>query len=78
VRQHHPVAAFCSQLTVLPLLLLLLLPQDSFCVHTAFNGDAEQHLFGVFDGHGDCGTLCSQFARDKVCFLTMRGGGRIV
>eukprot|EP00878_Enallax_costatus_P011720 GHUV01012235.1.p2 GENE.GHUV01012235.1~~GHUV01012235.1.p2 ORF type:complete len:150 (+),score=9.45 GHUV01012235.1:418-867(+) len=40
--------------------------QDSFCVHTAFNGDPEQHLFGVFDGHGDCGTQSSQFARDKV------------
>jgi serine/threonine protein phosphatase PrpC len=40
--------------------------QDSFCVHTSFNGDAEQHLFGVFDGHGDCGTQSSQFARDKV------------
>lgn len=40
--------------------------QDSFCVHTAFNGDSEQHLFGVFDGHGDCGTQASQFARDKV------------
>ncbi|KAF8060315.1 protein phosphatase 2C [Scenedesmus sp. PABB004] len=40
--------------------------QDSFCVHTSFNGDPEQHLFGVFDGHGDAGTLSSQFARDKV------------
>jgi hypothetical protein len=26
----------------------------------------EQHTFGVFDDHGHCGTLCSQFARDKV------------
>lgn len=43
--------------------------QDSFCVHTAFNGDPEQHLFGVFDGHGDSGTQCSQFARDKVSRL---------
>jgi serine/threonine protein phosphatase PrpC len=40
--------------------------QDSFCVHTSFNGDPEQHLFGVFDGHGDCGTQSSHFARDKV------------
>jgi serine/threonine protein phosphatase PrpC len=43
------------------------LNQDSFCVHTSFNGDMEQHLFGVFDGQGDCGTHASQFARDKVC-----------
>lgn len=42
------------------------LNQDAFCVHTAFNGDPEQHMFGVFDGHGDCGTQASQFARDKV------------
>eukprot|EP00879_Flechtneria_rotunda_P007816 GHRR01008191.1.p1 GENE.GHRR01008191.1~~GHRR01008191.1.p1 ORF type:complete len:736 (+),score=253.14 GHRR01008191.1:238-2445(+) len=40
--------------------------QDSFCVHTSFNGDPEQLLFGVFDGHGEAGTQCSQFARDKV------------
>lgn len=40
--------------------------QDSFCVHTYFGGDAEQCLFGVFDGHGEYGTQCSQFAKDKV------------
>lgn len=52
-------------------------------MHTAFDGDPEQHLFGVFDGHGDCGTLCSQFARDKVrvracaCFpACVRGAGQ--
>lgn len=40
--------------------------QDSFCVHTYFNGDPEQHFFGVFDGHGEFGTQCSQFAKDMV------------
>jgi hypothetical protein len=45
--------------------------QDSFCVHTSFNGDPEQHLFGVFDGHGDCGTQSSQFARDKVRWFVL-------
>jgi hypothetical protein len=40
--------------------------QDSYAVHTCFHGDPEQHFFGVFDGHGEWGTQCSQFARDKV------------
>ncbi len=40
--------------------------QDSLCVHTHFGGDPEQALFGVFDGHGEYGTQCSQFAKDKV------------
>ncbi len=42
------------------------LNQDAFCVHTFFNGDPEQHFFGVFDGHGEFGTQSAQFARDKV------------
>lgn len=29
------------------------------------------HFFGVFDGHGELGTECAQFAQEKV-----RGGGR--
>lgn len=40
--------------------------QDSLCVHSMFGGDPEQALFGVFDGHGEYGTQCSQFAKDKV------------
>jgi serine/threonine protein phosphatase PrpC len=24
------------------------------------------HFFGVFDGHGELGTECAQFAQDKV------------
>lgn len=40
--------------------------QDSLCVHTYFNGDPDQMFIGVFDGHGETGTSCSQFAKDKV------------
>lgn len=40
--------------------------QDSFCVQTYFGGDAEQCFFGVYDGHGEYGTQCSQFAKEKV------------
>mmetsp|Transcript_35411 Transcript_35411/g.77332 ORF Transcript_35411/g.77332 Transcript_35411/m.77332 type:complete len:1057 (-) Transcript_35411:770-3940(-) len=40
--------------------------QDCFCVHTSFGGDPNCHFFGVFDGHGEHGTACSQFARDRV------------
>lgn len=47
--------------------------QDSFAVHTYFAGDPEQAIFGIFDGHGEFGTQCSQFARDKV--RTLRKGG---
>lgn len=40
--------------------------QDSYCVHPFFAGDPEQLFFGVFDGHGEFGTQCSVFAKDKV------------
>lgn len=40
--------------------------QDAFCVQSNFTGDHEQHLFGVYDGHGEFGTACANFARDKV------------
>jgi len=40
--------------------------QDAFCVHTAYGGNPEDNLFGVFDGHGEFGTPCSQFSKDKV------------
>ena len=40
--------------------------QDSFCVQTNFGGDLEQMFFGVFDGHGENGTQCSQFTRRRV------------
>lgn len=40
--------------------------QDSLCVHTQYGGDPEQAFFGIYDGHGEFGTECSQFAKDKV------------
>mmetsp|Transcript_4816 Transcript_4816/g.16791 ORF Transcript_4816/g.16791 Transcript_4816/m.16791 type:complete len:1045 (+) Transcript_4816:248-3382(+) len=39
--------------------------QDSYCIHNNIGGSGA-HLFGVFDGHGEFGTPCSQFARDKI------------
>lgn len=35
-------------------------------MHTHFGGEPDQAFFGVFDGHGEYGTQCSQFAKDKV------------
>lgn len=40
--------------------------QDAFCASAYFGGDPDQLFFGIFDGHGENGTACSQFARDKV------------
>lgn len=40
--------------------------QDAYYVETCFNGDSEQLFFGVFDGHGEFGTQCAQFARSRV------------
>ena len=40
--------------------------QDAYCVHTRFGGRPEEHFFGIFDGHGEFGTPCAQFAKDKV------------
>lgn len=46
--------------------------QDSFCVGATFGGNDSDHLFGVFDGHGENGTPCSQFSRDKVAENLLR------
>eukprot|EP00271_Cylindrocystis_brebissonii_P007875 TRINITY_DN21773_c0_g1_i1.p1 TRINITY_DN21773_c0_g1~~TRINITY_DN21773_c0_g1_i1.p1 ORF type:complete len:1072 (+),score=201.86 TRINITY_DN21773_c0_g1_i1:1144-4359(+) len=46
--------------------------QDSFYVGSSFGGSADDHLFGVYDGHGENGTPCSQFARDKVAENLLR------
>ncbi|CAM6082038.1 unnamed protein product [Calypogeia fissa] len=46
--------------------------QDSFCVHTPFGNDPNDHFFGVFDGHGEFGTHCSQFARKQLCDNLLR------
>lgn len=41
--------------------------QDSFCVHTCFKNNPNDHLFGVFDGHGQYGTQCSEFVKKRLC-----------
>lgn len=41
--------------------------QDRWVVHVPYGGNAEQALFGVFDGHGENGTQCAAFAAVKVC-----------
>lgn len=46
--------------------------QDSLCVHTPFGTDPNDHFFGVFDGHGEYGTHCSQFARKQLCDNLLR------
>eukprot|EP00850_Spirogloea_muscicola_P014932 SM000110S18939 [mRNA] locus=s110:417927:422371:- [translate_table: standard] len=40
--------------------------QDCLVATPSFGEDPNDHLFGVFDGHGENGTLCSQFARDRL------------
>lgn len=40
--------------------------QDSFCIKTQFQGNPDVHFFGVFDGHGQFGTQCANFARDRL------------
>ncbi|XP_044471671.1 protein phosphatase 2C and cyclic nucleotide-binding/kinase domain-containing protein-like isoform X2 [Mangifera indica] len=41
--------------------------QDSFCIHTPFGTNPDDHFFGVFDGHGEHGAQCSQFVKRKLC-----------
>lgn len=41
--------------------------QDSFCIHTCFKNNPNDHLFGVFDGHGQNGAQCSEFAKKRLC-----------
>lgn len=40
--------------------------QDSFCIRTQVQGNPNIHFFGVFDGHGQFGTQCSNFVRDRL------------
>ncbi|KAK6930067.1 PPM-type phosphatase-like domain [Dillenia turbinata] len=40
--------------------------QDSFCIRTQLQGNPNLHFFGVFDGHGQFGTQCSNFVKDKL------------
>ncbi|XP_027923207.1 protein phosphatase 2C and cyclic nucleotide-binding/kinase domain-containing protein isoform X1 [Vigna unguiculata] len=46
--------------------------QDSFCIHTPFGTNPNDHFFGVFDGHGEFGAQCSQFAKRKLCENLLR------
>ncbi|XP_078431849.1 protein phosphatase 2C and cyclic nucleotide-binding/kinase domain-containing protein [Wolffia australiana] len=46
--------------------------QDSFCIHTPFGTNPDDHFFGVFDGHGEFGAQCSQFAKRKLCENLLR------
>ena len=39
--------------------------QDSYMVCENVLGDDKCHAFGVFDGHGEAGDLCSWFAAEK-------------
>ncbi|KAF9607148.1 hypothetical protein IFM89_032370, partial [Coptis chinensis] len=40
--------------------------QDCFCIMTQLQGNPNLHLFGVFDGHGQFGTECSNFVKDRL------------
>ncbi|KAK9672055.1 hypothetical protein RND81_12G073100 [Saponaria officinalis] len=40
--------------------------QDSYCIRTQMQGNPNIHFFGVFDGHGQFGTDCSNFVKDRL------------
>ncbi|KAJ9537280.1 hypothetical protein OSB04_030013, partial [Centaurea solstitialis] len=40
--------------------------QDCYCIKTHVRGDPNVHFFGVFDGHGQSGTQCANFAKDRL------------
>ncbi|CAA3022132.1 probable protein phosphatase 2C 35 isoform X2 [Olea europaea var. sylvestris] len=40
--------------------------QDSYCIRTNIQGNPDVHFFGVFDGHGQFGTECSNFVKDRL------------
>ncbi|WOL02195.1 protein phosphatase 2C and cyclic nucleotide-binding/kinase domain-containing protein isoform X2 [Canna indica] len=46
--------------------------QDSYCIHTPFGTNPDDHFFGVFDGHGEYGAQCSQFVKQKLCENLLR------
>ncbi|KAL1195600.1 Protein phosphatase 2C and cyclic nucleotide-binding/kinase domain-containing protein [Cardamine amara subsp. amara] len=48
--------------------------QDSFAIHTPFGSNSDDHFFGVFDGHGEFGTQCSQFVKRRLCENLLRHG----
>ncbi|KAK4283581.1 hypothetical protein QN277_000517 [Acacia crassicarpa] len=40
--------------------------QDTLCIRTKVQGNPNIHFFGVYDGHGQCGSQCSIFVRDTL------------
>lgn len=40
--------------------------QDSFCIKTHIQGNPNVHFFGVFDGHGQFGSECSNFVKNRL------------
>lgn len=42
------------------------LNQDAYAALERFRGREDEFVFAVFDGHGECGTECAVFARDRV------------
>ncbi|KAL5211672.1 hypothetical protein ABZP36_022519 [Zizania latifolia] len=46
--------------------------EDSFCIHTPFGTNPDDHFFGVFDGHGEYGAQCSQFVQRRLCENLLR------
>lgn len=40
--------------------------QDSYCIKTHVQGNPNVHFFGVFDGHGQFGTQCSNFVQQRL------------
>ncbi|CAI9762667.1 unnamed protein product [Fraxinus pennsylvanica] len=40
--------------------------QDSYCIKKNIQGNPDVHFFGVFDGHGQFGTECSNFVKDRL------------
>ncbi|KAI4345526.1 hypothetical protein L6164_012640 [Bauhinia variegata] len=40
--------------------------QDSYCIKTQIQGKPSVHFFGVYDGHGQFGSQCSNFVKDRL------------
>ncbi|KAL2458587.1 putative protein phosphatase 2C 35 [Forsythia ovata] len=40
--------------------------QDSYYIRTNIQGNLDAHFFGVFDGHGQFGTQCSNFVKERL------------
>ncbi|KAI8009961.1 putative protein phosphatase 2C 35 [Camellia lanceoleosa] len=40
--------------------------QDSFCIKTHIQDNPNVHFFGVFDGHGQLGSQCSNFVKTRL------------